>query len=253
MKIKKILMILGVGVISLGTLFGIQISSKASNYSEVPKHKGEKPLKTFKYEKTGVIVEVYATNPEDTDKVKKETGWKDGEVEIIKEPLEKSKDREEVLKDKDKAKDATKSKPISLLNSSINFLEKNFETSKAYADAGVWDLVGSEWWFMDGNGGINYEQVYGSHGGDYMFRVPANSRLWGSSGASAYLMEEDPVLADDSVAAFTVVPSSYSLDYVVRGISSYCDGTDGIAEFYTKHYANYAVSGNYIKSVQYFD
>ncbi|RBP84039.1 hypothetical protein DFO70_1652 [Cytobacillus firmus] len=76
---KKVFGTIGLGALALGVLIG------AGNPTTEEFHQGEKPLKVFKSESTGVEVEVHATNPEEAEKIKKEQGWTDNEpVTIMK-------------------------------------------------------------------------------------------------------------------------------------------------------------------------
>lgn len=228
--------------------FGVAaiIAGGSSTFAE-GLHKGEKPLKSFKNEQTGVVVEVFAANPEETEKVKKEQGWEDGEVETVKNP---------------KAQEATEKSDLqeavaSAFNNGFNTIVENLGTITAKASTG-WDLVGTEYWLMDGGySKTHYDTIWNSTGGDYMFRMPAHNDSVLYSGTtptmSVWLYEDDGSLGDDTVAGFTVKPSSYTLDYVARAIGGYVDGTNGYAEFYTTHNTNYNVSGGAISNVRYYD
>lgn len=118
-------------------------------------------------------------------------------------------------------------------------------------DTSGWDLVGTEYWNMTGDANkAEWDTTWHSHGGDYMFRIPAHAAM-GTTWPAGHvdLWEYDPADNDDAVVGFDFGPSNFASDYVVRGIGAYYDGADGYAEFYTVHRANYTVSGGKIDNV----
>ncbi|RBP84040.1 hypothetical protein DFO70_1653 [Cytobacillus firmus] len=253
---KKVFSTIALGTMALGVLFGAgspikPASANGADGQTVAKtakefHQGEKPLKVFKSEATGIEVEVYASNPDDAGKIKKEQGWKDNE------PVK-------IMKDKDKAKNnEVKTSFNNAINATRSSLINNFGTIKASAhtDTGGWDVVGTEKWIMDKYWDLQTDTIWHSHGGDYMFRLPAHT----SSGATgngadpvgyAELYEDDGSLGDDYVGSWNYYPSSYSIDYIVRNIGSFVDGS--YAEFYTTHAGNYSPPYGRIENVKYYD
>ncbi|MBT2687776.1 hypothetical protein J7I93_06265 [Bacillus sp. ISL-47] len=89
-----------------------------------------------------------------------------------------------------------------------------------------------------------------------MFRLPAHS-VSGQTGDGsnpegyAELWEDDGSFGDDYVTSWNFYPSSYSLDYVVRSIDGWVDGSE--AEFYSTHGGNYSVSYGRLDNVKYYD
>lgn len=222
-------------------------------------HKGEKPLKTYISEETGVITEVYAANPEEAEKVKKEQGWSEHKVEKVK----KFK-----FKDGIKEQSETEAKVSAVLGDLTFAFIQNFGTIKASAhtDTAAFDLVGQEQWLVNGDWSkIQHDTEWHSHGGDYMFRLPAhsarsvfsNSPSHGTTPHGYVQLWEMDVTGGDYVTAWNFFPSQYELDYVVRGIDSFRDGIPSQAEFKTQHNANYTTGTTTIDasigSVRYYD
>ncbi|MBT2687775.1 hypothetical protein J7I93_06260 [Bacillus sp. ISL-47] len=125
---KKVFGTIGLGAMALGVLLGAgspieQVSANGVDGQTIAQtakefHQGEKPLKVYKSEATGVEVEVYASNPEDAEKIKKEKGWTDNE------PVK-------IMKDKDKAKKSEKKQPSTkLLTQPLQVLLTTLERSK---------------------------------------------------------------------------------------------------------------------------
>lgn len=93
------------------------------------------------------------------------------------------------------------------------------ESGMIIAGAGEWDLIGDE--FVGSR-----SSVYASHGGDY--RLVINQTEFGPYLYS--LREEDPIFYD-VVENFNFSGKGI-YEVVFRNISGYCDGDDGLAEFY---------------------
>lgn len=87
------------------------------------------------------------------------------------------------------------------------------------AGAGVWDLIGDE--FVGGK-----SSIYPSHGGDY--RLVINQSEYGPYLYS--LREHDPIMWQ-TVDNFSISGKGI-YEMIFRNISGYCDGDDGLAEFY---------------------
>ncbi|MFJ7841800.1 hypothetical protein ACIQXG_20450 [Lysinibacillus sphaericus] len=85
--------------------------------------------------------------------------------------------------------------------------------------AGEWDLIGDE--FVKQTSGI-----YPSHGGDY--RV---SLVQSKFGPYLYALREDDGAIYQTVKNFNFSEEGV-FEMIFRDISSYCDGSDGLAEFY---------------------
>lgn len=125
-----------------------------------------------------------------------------------------------------------------------------------------WEPVGTDYWLLDGNlNSVHTDAMFHSSGGDYMFRIPAFSGK--SSGYPAGfvgqidLWEDDGTSSsDDIVTHWTFKPESESYDYIVRDIGNFVDGTNDLAEFYTRHQANFWNTGTAdgrINDVTYYD
>ena len=85
--------------------------------------------------------------------------------------------------------------------------------------AGEWDLVGDE--FVKQKSGI-----YPSHGGDYRV-VVSQSKF----GPYLYSLREDDGGLYSTVKSFNFSGEGM-YEFFFRDISNYCDGADGLAEFY---------------------
>jgi hypothetical protein len=250
---KKVKGILATGALAMGVLLSngaitthaAGLPPQASEKAEF--HAGEKPLKSYKSEATGVVIDVYAANPADADKIRKERGWKEDE------PVK-------IMHDKDKATaNDTTSVVASTLGKATAGLINAFAPITAHASTG-WDLVGTEYWLLSGSySKVEVDAIHKSTGGDYEVRIPG----FAERGSTPYLgkisfREKDPDgNPDDYVGELEWYPSIYTTDYVMRDISHFADvEADGIAEFYTMHQANFynaATSDGRINNVQYFD
>jgi len=178
---------------SVGATSDDKVKVNAPKYQQ-EFHAGEKPLKSFKDSKTGVVVDVY---------------------------------------------ESFTNEPVSEFTSLVA--------------SGTWNLVGTDYWTMNGNGSFYWDALYNSTGGDYMFRVPAHSSSTGLADAAVILYESDGSGINTKVTQWEVKPQSVSYDYVVRGIGSYVDGSDNRAEFHTYHESGYNVSGGVLSNVRYYD
>lgn len=85
--------------------------------------------------------------------------------------------------------------------------------------AGKWDLIGDE--FVK-----QTSSIYPSHGGDYRI-----SFVQSKYGPYLYSLRESDGSLYDVVENFHVTGAG-NYEWVWRDISSYCDGADGLAEFY---------------------
>lgn len=256
---KKVFGIVGTGAIALGLVFGVGSPLEQVSASEEPVtlkehkqkstefHQGEKPARVFKDAQTGVYTEVYASDPKEREALMKEQGWTEKDPILI---VNKEKNK----KTKGKFEDTLESLSAGLINTFGTI------TASAGTDTSGWDWVGTEYWLMYANKDrVERDTTWHSHGGDYMFRLPAHSYTSLQSGASrplgaATLFDYDGGLnttGDDYITEWEYYPSAYNVDYSVSGMSNFLDG--GEAEPYTTHRQNYAVYDNKLYNVKYYD
>ncbi|ASV70247.1 MULTISPECIES: hypothetical protein [Cytobacillus] len=253
MSKKRIFKSAGVGVMSLGIWFGtigftgnyveasdnpIEIESvKSSRTVTDSDYKYGKPLKIYESEATGIQVEVHASNPEEAKQIKQVNGWSDNEhIEIMKDKSKLEQTQQYV----DPEKDLPSIQP-------------------QHNDTPGWDLVGTEYWIMEYTGKIQVDTVWHSHGGDYKFTLPGHFAaivLNNKATGTAELWENDPLNPDDYVTSWRYKPVYYDVDYIIRGISKFTDGSNKLAEFYTTHWGNYSEEkdgSSKLQGVKYYD
>lgn len=98
----------------------------------------------------------------------------------------------------------------SLLNGEVDTLAGN----------GVWDMIGYQYVYSK-------SEVYPSSGGDYLVEI--NQEI---NGPIFYRLKEKDTNSSDNVGNQFMLSGAelYSIEY--RDITKYCDGDDGLAEFY---------------------
>ncbi|WP_397537694.1 hypothetical protein [Rummeliibacillus pycnus] len=115
--------------------------------------------------------------------------------------------------------------------------------------AAGWQTIQTDWFTLHNDNTFRTSadrKIASSGGGDFGIRVLGHTPLSikGTDSFIAYrLYEYDPQNADDFVAPQMDVPGNRiwnpAYDIVWRGISDYCDGIEGKAEFFATHSENY--------------
>lgn len=112
-------------------------------------------------------------------------------------------------------------------------LKSNYiNTGISVLGAGEWDLIGDE--FVGGR-----SSIYPSHGGDY--RVVVNQSKYGPY---LYSLKEQDTYFNTNVKSFDFSGAGV-YEMIFPNISGYCDGDDGLAEFFI-HKSTMTSTADYI-------